>query len=274
MPTRLQKVLSKKDLFIEAQQRVLEELLLSASVAFSEAFLQIVGTGEFDPEEIERILQEIGYAEELESLMAQFDEDGEVAGFGIFQELLEISAEVSDVLGIPFALTAQNEVDLGLFLQTKSRKFDRLFRQEIADDMFELAVNVRLSNRPAGQIDSAVVERFEQAGRSASVEIQTALTSFDRTIMDNLYEEAGIERFIYWPDETVPTSRDACINALNDPRQETGWTREDIQNHPDLDIILGGKPYFNCKHTWLPDYARGLFDEQIKGEQRESKEAI
>jgi hypothetical protein len=258
LPTKLRKALNDKDLFIEAQQRVLEDLLAMASTEFENAFLQIVGTEVFDPQEIQRILIEIGFADELDRILPSFDVDGTVADFGIFQELLEHSAKVSEALDIPFALTAQNESDLNLFLRVKKTKFDRLFKTEIADDMFELALNVRLSNRPQGQIRTEITEQFAAKGRSASVEIKTALTAFDRAVMDGLYQEAGVERFIYWPNELVENSRDACRNALADPRQETGWTRQDIEEHPDLDFILGGKPFFNCQHTWLPDYANEL----------------
>jgi len=64
-----------------------------------------------------------------------------------------------------------------------------------------------------------------------------------------LFENAGIKKY-YYAGPMDKVTRDVCAAVLADPRQQTGWTAEDIANFPGIDMVTGGG--YNCRHDWLP----------------------
>ncbi len=117
--------------------------------------------------------------------------------------------------------------------------------------MTDFAVSAKLSGKPSEQIITESAERFAQEGRRIGTEVDTALSIFDRTSERMLYKNAGVKKFVYWGPVDAD-NRDSCRAVLSDPRQTTGWTLADIQGFPNVDFDMGGYPYFNCRHKFMP----------------------
>jgi hypothetical protein len=239
MPTELENILNVKTAFIDAQQAALEKLLIRLGGQFANDLAQIVGAGVFDLGVLQEALDVLGYSQEI------------INKLDPFQGLLDYSRQASAAQGVNFLLTSQQEAQLETFLQIAQQRIAVSFRSEIAGSMLDFAIKSKLSQRPTAQIIAEAAEQLEVFGRRASTEVGTALSQFDRAVSSMLYENAEIELFFYFPPTLIQTSRPACIAAVSDPRQQTGWTRADIEAEPDLDFILGGKPYYNCRHEWI-----------------------
>lgn len=239
--TKVKRLLTTKDKTILSQQAKLEAALIELGNQFANDLERIVGLGAFDRAAIISALQELGWENELLDSLQSF-----------FDDILPLSQEISQAMGINFILTAQQEADLTALLEARTQKILTNFRDEIAQDLFSFATESKLSQRPSKQIVSEAEARLGIVGRRAATEVTTAISIFDRATMNAVYENAEIRKFVYFPPTLVPKSRDSCRRAIADPRQRTGWTREDIQNEPDLDFVLGGAPYFNCRHEWIP----------------------
>ena len=80
-------------------------------------------------------------------------------------------------------------------------------------------------------------------------EANTGLATYERGIKDMQYKEAGIELFTYIGPSDKQT-RTACANTLADRRNKTGFTRSEIDNELDVDMLTGGG--YNCRHDFYP----------------------
>lgn len=232
-------ILRRKDLFIAAQQHELEALIIQLGAGFARDLARIIARGAVSASEIAAAVEEAGYdraiAEKLDKA----------------EELFRFSREVFDVFGIRAALTPQNESDLIGFLMEIGGAVQQEIKSSIQKDMTRFAITAKLSERPVSQIIGEINEKFEQVGRRAGTEVATALAQFDRATAKAMYENAGVERFQYFgPSDEV--TRDSCLKVLNDPQNEEGFTIEEINAMQDVDFVLGGRPYYNCRHEFLP----------------------
>jgi hypothetical protein len=126
--------------------------------------------------------------------------------------------------------------------------------EKYSQTLVEMGVKHTLEDARFNILVAELQDELEVMGRNAKIEISEGIKTFDRAVASEQMKEAGIERFVYdGPDDDV--TRDACHAVLNDPRQETGWTREDIAELDDVSFIGGGG--YNCRHDWLP-YIEGF----------------
>lgn len=240
----IEAVIAKRNAFIDLQQAKLEASLLKIGSRFSNDIQQIIGTGVFDASVLVDALDSIGWTKALIEMIDPLSEG--------FQELLRYSRDLSIALDVPFILTTQAELELTAFIQAKQNNVIFNFRDAIARTMTDTVVAARLSRRPFEQIVQEIDEELALQGRRAATEVSTALNQYDRAVMAKVYENADIKRFVYYPPSTIATSRESCKRAVNSKLQSTGWTRADIDRDSELDFIKGGKPYYNCRHDWLP----------------------
>jgi hypothetical protein len=241
--SKIKRYIDLKGHLIDDAQEKVEKLIIEIGARFASDFATIVGRGVFDVNVILEVLEQLGYEQAL--LDAIRLESPAI------QQLLEYSKAFSEAQGLTFALTAQNELQFAAYMDAVEKKILTAFRDEIAADFVKFGIESRLSARPVDQIINTVKERFAEIGRRAAAEVGTSIKVFDRAVMDAVYKQNGVERFVYFPPTLIPTSRESCRKAVNDPRQKTGWTREDIEKEPDLDFVLGGYPYYNCRHEWI-----------------------
>lgn len=240
MASRLESILNSKTRLIEREQAQLEKLIVRLGQQFANDFGRIVGEGIFTPQTIADALEELGYSR------------GVINSLSKFENVLGLNRQLASAVGIDFLLTPQNESLLLDFIENTAGRITETFRAEIASDLYQFGLQSKLSQRPITQIINEARERLEVSGRRVSTEVATALSTFDRSSMNMLYEQAGVKKFFYHPPTLIPTSRKSCIDAVSSPLQQTGWTRADIDANPDIDIVLGGKPYYNCRHEFIP----------------------
>ncbi len=247
----LRHLLNSKTAFIDQQQQKLEELLIKLGNQFANDLSRLVERGIFDVNTLLDALDTLGYSEALIRGVRLESET--------IQSVLDFSRQVSQAQGLNFVLTGQSEAQLFAYLEAVEAKVLAAFRDEIAADMTKFAIESKLSNRPFKQVKNEAAERLAIEGRRAATEVSTSMSIFDRAVMDAVYQQNDVKLFFYFPATLIPTSRDSCTRAVTDPRQQTGWTREDIQNAPDLDFIKGGSPFFNCRHEWISFKAAEAF---------------
>ncbi len=232
-------ILKRKDLFIAAQQQELEDLIVQLGAQFARDLARIIARGAVNAAEISAAIEEMGFDRAIAEKLDQAE------------ELLRLSGEVIKALNIEASLTPQQEIDLLNFLFDIGSGVQQEVKGSIQKDMIKIAVRAKFSEVPVSQIIAEISEKFEQVARRAGTEVATALAQFDRATAKAMYEEAGIERFQYFgPNDEV--TRDSCLSVLNDPKNEEGFTLEEINAMPDVDFVLGGRPYYNCRHEFLP----------------------
>lgn len=230
--------LSPRDRIIDKAREKLVLFFEKQGPRFARDLERLIGKGVFDLQTIKEALTSLGWDEAV------------IGGLGEFDKLFKLSENMFKMGEIPFLWTAQNDALFGEFLKVKSSHLVRVFKEEFASSMFDYATAVKLSGKPSKQVIAEATEQLAKKGRRIGTEVDTALSSFDRAAKKMLYENAGIDRFVYvgpMPDDVM---RDECRAAMTSPKQQTGWTETDIQNTPGLDMVTGGG--YNCRHDWLP----------------------
>jgi len=240
MPTieNIQRALKRKDKLITAAIAELNALFDKMGVEFANAVARIVGTGEFDVVKIRKLLESLGYDEAVTQALAKFD------------DLLKESAKFSAMVGVDFVFSSENELKLQNIIALKAQLFSS-FKDFIATNMANFAAESALSQNTFANIVAGARELIGSQFRHIETEVHTALTTFDRTSKLMLYDQAGIKKFFYaGPEDKV--TRDTCRAALDSKFQKTGWTMADIAAFPGIDFVLGGSPFFNCRHEFVP----------------------
>ena len=231
--------LNAKNEIINQARAKLEDLFSTNSGKFARDLERIIGSGVYDVETIKLMMAELGWDREVTNALGQFD------------KLFDLSKKQFASSGVKFLWTAQNEALFEQFLIAKAESLVQLSKGKFAQDMFNYAISVNLSGKPSAQIISEAEQMWADLSRRIGTEVDTALATFDRTADKMLYENAGVEKFIYW-GPVDERNRESCRLVLSDSRQQTGWTMEDIENFPEVDFNLGGYPYYNCRHKFIP----------------------
>ena len=154
-------------------------------------------------------------------------------------------------LGFLELVSEQNLINLGVIKDT------------IINTMIDSGLKAKVEGLPFGTIVAQLQEQVQDLGRRLSTEAYTGITGFDKSIKSFEYAEAGVKKYVYVGPADAKT-RDECLNTLNDSRQGTGWTRDEIASSGTPFIMTGG---YNCRHEWqafLEDIpAKQLSDKQV-----------
>lgn len=237
--TELEKILKKKNAVIDKAQKEISKFFADNSEKFANDIARIVGRGIYDVKSIQEILTAFGYDEVIIKALSKFD------------IIFNYSKTMAKYGKWHWLWTAENEAAFAEFLKVKADKIINNFKTKIAYDISDFAISTKLSQMPSAQIKQELGFKFAMEGRNIMTEVNTAMATFDRTAKDMLYKNAGIEKYIYvGPNDNV--TRESCRKILASPLQETGWTRAQIDANPDVDFNLGGKPYYNCRHEFVP----------------------
>ena len=164
-----------------------------------------------------------------------------------YTEMFQFSREISQILNINFQLS---EESLTLLEEISNNDSIRLLttKEVISNDLVKIGLQGQLENKSLNQIIADISENISDMSRRISTEAYTGISNFERTAKLIQFKESGINKFVYvGPNDNV--TRPECQSVLNDPRQSTGWTLEEIKNSP-VDFIAGGG--WNCRHDWLP----------------------
>ena len=154
-------------------------------------------------------------------------------------------------LGFLELVSEQNLVNLGVIKDT------------IVNTMIDSGLKAKVEGLPFRMIVAQLQEQIQDLGRRLSTEAYTGITGFDKSIKSFEYAEAGIKKYVYVGPADAKT-RDECLQTLSDPRQGTGWTRDEIAGSGTPFVSTGG---YNCRHEWqafLEDVpAKQLSDKQV-----------
>lgn len=242
---KVKSLLERKAQYLDHEQEKLSILLVELGDQFARG-LRSVLKGTFDRDALVALSTEMGWIE----AMGDFMDEG-------IEKLLGYSQLLTKAMGIPFLITEENEAILSEYLLNVSLNTRTTFGEAVGRDMVQFAFENKFAGNSIDLVVAEASDKLRATGRRAATEVGTSLTIFDRTQMSLAYENADIERFTYFPPTTIETTRDSCRRAINDERQKTGWTRAEIEADPELDFIKGGKPYFNCRHEWIPFIPEG-----------------
>ena len=236
--TELEKILAEKDALITAKQAEIEKILIKMGNGIASSVATILTI-----EQATTALRPFGQVM--------------VDALDAYAELIPVMRRLARALGLSFRVNATQNSTLIALIGARRNKI-RAITQEIAADLVRIAVE----NKVAGNASTAIIRELrntlELAGRRAGTEVGTALSMFDRATMQNVYENAGIDRYVYFPPTLIETSRDSCKAVVSDPRNISGegFTRREIDDMLDVDFIRGGYPYYNCRHEWIPAFGR------------------
>lgn len=164
-----------------------------------------------------------------------------------FKGMIKFSKQVASEAGIGFVLNERNFA----LLDTVSMQIESNFNlstNKFVNDLANAGLQSNLGGRSFNQVVTDLKTMFEGSNRRFETEAYTGITQFDNTLNKQLFDEAGIEKFVY----TGPLdgrTRDACRSTLTDGKQETGWTREEVTASETPFITVGG---YNCRHEWMP----------------------
>jgi hypothetical protein len=184
---------------------------------------------------IEALFKELGY----ETLIAKFINE--------YKSVIKFSKQLSTELGISVILPNRSLFLLNMLKQHSNLKMLHA-NTAIIDTMMDAGLRFHIEGLSLGSITTEIEKGMGLLGRRISTEAFTGISTYGRTLNSEQYKAADIELFFY--DGPVDShNRDECRAVLNDPRQATGWSRDDIAGSP-VDFTTGGG--WNCRHEFIP----------------------
>ncbi|KPK95801.1 hypothetical protein AMJ80_03575 [bacterium SM23_31] len=186
--------------------------------------------------------------EAIEQLFSEAGYDGIIQNFiDKHTELINYAKQVGGKLGFPLVLTDRS-IALLEILEEQSIMRMLTVKDGIINNLIDAGLRGEIEGAGLRTIIAGLADEFDGIAHKFATEAFTGISVFDRTIKSENFKEAGIEKFIYFGPLDELT-RDTCRAALTDPRQQTGWTIEEINNSP-VGFTIGGG--WNCRHEWLP----------------------
>lgn len=237
----VQSILNDKNKYFDDLIRSFERDFKTFSRVIKADLAVLIRQGRLERQFIDAMFQDA----ELSQLIADF--------VSKYDEVIRFTKELSQQMGVPFVLPRES---LELLERIQEQNIQRLLatREPIVNAMIDAGLRSEVEGVSFDVIQNLLDNTIDELGRRISTEIQTGISIFDRTIKSEQFEEAGIEKFVYWGPLDNKT-RIECQEALESEYQKTGWTRDDIEsfvasNEHRLSFIGGGG--FNCRHEFLP----------------------
>ena len=183
---------------------------------------------------------------EYESIFAEYIQLSDDA-MTTFVKVIKEHQRLAKKLGVKVLLTQDGLRDLELIQEIAVDKM-RSLTEKYIDDMRMFGLRSQIEGASNLKLSNGMQDMFAQIGRNLGAEINTAMAYSDSTIKKGIYEQAGIKKYKYVGPNDSKT-RDICAETLSDPRQETGWTMDEIEASNTPFIERGG---WNCRHEWVP----------------------
>ncbi len=210
------------------------------SLAVRQQLSALLRRGPIDRDLLTQAFSESGYEQMVNDFVSKYD------------EVVKFTGDLAKDLGIKLTLPEKSLALLEM-IQEQNQGIMIASSESIKNSLLDAGLRYTVEGQPLDVIISDMMDDITDFGRRLSTEAFTGASIFDRTLRNEFFDEAGIELFEYvGPDDEV--TRDTCKEVLHDPRQETGWTREDINDSPVSFIECGG---YNCRHDWMP-FIEGL----------------
>ena len=238
--TELQKIVNTKNAYIDSLIKQFETEYGTISKDILNSLKTLYRSGQWDYDTVLGVFQQAGYPETIQGFVEQY------------AETMKFAKEVAAYSGTEFLLSEKGMDAIG-FMQEQHAQGLIKGMEKYAQTLVEMGVKHTIEGTGFNQLVADLQSELDVMGRNAKIEISEGIKTFDRAIASEQFKEAGIELFVYvGPDDEL--TRDSCAEVLHDPRQETGWTRDDIADSP-VSFIGGGG--WNCRHDWMP-YIEGF----------------
>jgi len=143
----------------------------------------------------------------------------------------------------------------GFSMQVKQEMFASL----VAGEPTEVAINSIVNKLGPTEVlvNGKIVKKAGQlASHQARVAANDSIRKFISSTRRKTFEKDPSVRWVY-VGGIIDTTRDACAETMNDPRQDKGWTLEEIDTHASVTFADGSfvdfasRGGFNCRHDWL-----------------------
>lgn len=210
------------------------------SLAVKQQLSALLRRGPIDRDLLTQAFSESGYEPMINDFISKYD------------EVIKFTGDLAKDMGIKLTLPERSLALLEM-IQEQNQGIMIASSESIKNNLLDAGLRYTVEGQPLDVIISDMMVDITDFGRRLQTEAFTGASIFDRTLRNEFFNEAGIELFVYeGPDDEL--TRDTCKAVLDDPRQETGWTKEDINDSPVSFIECGG---YNCRHDWMP-YIEGL----------------
>jgi hypothetical protein len=205
------------------------------SIGVKQQLTALLRRGPIDRELLTQAFAESGYEQMVGDFISKYD------------EVIKFTGEIAKDMGLKFTIPERSLAILEM-IQEQNAGIMIASSESIKNSLLDAGLRYVVEGQPLDVIISDMMGEITDFGRRLQTEAFTGASIFDRTLRGEFFKEAGIELFVYvGPDDEV--TRDVCREVLHDPRQQTGWTMEDIQNSPVSFIECAG---WNCRHDFLP----------------------
>ena len=209
---------------------------------------RLFAAGIFDRETVNQAFADAGYTDLVNAWVDNY------------AEVITFNKQLANELGINFIITNETIKNFELI---QGMDFDKLqISQELyATDMRKSALKYSLEGKSFKDVafKTELEDILGTFKRRASAEAYTGIGIAESTIKKDWFEKAGIEKFVYVGPDEPGKNRAECRATLDDPRQSTGWTMEEINSSQTPFISCGG---WNCRHYWLP-FVEDLPNEEL-----------
>ena len=233
----IKKILQDKQKFIDSMVKEFNAKYSRIQKPIFSQIQKLFANGEFSDEAVIAVFRDFGFEELYVSYIQEF---GKLQQFG---------QDLTKELGLKATLSreARNLLDIaGTQLANTFDKSMRLY----SNNLVTSALRSRLGGLTFNEVvaSSQLTEIFNAGSRRWITEAFTGISQFDRATNMQLFESAEIEKFVYVGEDDERT-RQRCQDTLRDPKQDTGWTLQEIDSSQTPFVDCGG---YNCRHEWLP----------------------
>ena len=229
----LKTIIEAKDRQFQSMLNKFDKEFTSLTVDAQKQIMSLFRRGDFTMESMSAITQEY---------------DGLIQEWTIRnQEAIKYTKQMADEMGVKFAITKETVKNFDLIQDINTEALSNNMKSFITD-MRKFGMSARLEGKNIGEITIGLEDKFAALGRRLNTEAYTGIRQADAIVKKDFFENAGIELYVYdGPGDNK--TRDDCLNTLQDPRQSTGWTIEEINSSNTPFIERGG---YNCRHEWMP----------------------
>lgn len=133
-----------------------------------------------------------------------------------------------------------------------------MFASLVAGEPTEVAINSIIDKLGPSEriVDGKLVKKPGQlASHQARVAANDSIRNFISATRRKTFEKDDTVRWEY-VGPISDNTRDACMETLSDPRQDKGWTLDEIDAHSSVTFADGSsvsfidRGGFNCQHDW------------------------
>jgi hypothetical protein len=227
-------IINKREASITKQLDQFEREFLALGAKAQKDLIRLLQSGEIDRTAVHAVLSRHGLYDIAEDIVERQT------------LLLQFSKSIGAEIGYKFAMTPGNIRMFDAIQDVTLENLSVSIRKYITD-IQAYGIRHQLEKQSLKTLSLGLQEHFEAFGRRTATEAYTGMSMAVNANDKMLYENAGIERFIYVGPYDGKT-RDRCRATLESSRQATGWTMEQVNNSETPFIEAGG---YNCRHRWM-----------------------